>query len=280
MKNNTYNIHTYIYIIRQFLRSVSEYKTNFKNPYFFVPAVSIFILIIILIILPNRKSISDYYDEKYIQQLAANMADKYRSKGIYDKENKSIGSGATSSGLEKAVDKSPIIKKIKLSPNRDYAEGFFYLGNNIVARQKIYDGKIIEQSGKIPDGKVKFYDDFRDTYGYELYDNGKLNGISRTFYKSGELKEENEYQYGRLISTKKYYNNGKMRLTVDYTDARDYEGQKEVGIGKIYFKTGKLKYEWNITKSTKIGYKKSYSEEGKLISALYYDSANDSKENK
>jgi antitoxin component YwqK of YwqJK toxin-antitoxin module len=47
-----------------------------------------------------------------------------------------------------------------------------------------------------------------------------------------------------------------------------------VGIGKLYWPNGKLKYEWHLTRRDPIGYKKSYNKEGELRHAVFYDEFN------
>ena len=80
------------------------------------------------------------------------------------------------------------------------------------------------------------------------------------------------YRYGTLQKNKDYYTNGTLRLEVDYTNARNLVDEKEVGIGKLYFQDGTLKYEWDITANNKIGFKKSYNRNGKLRAETYFDS--------
>jgi len=243
------------------------------NKYLKFVLIVIGLLLFVLLLIPQEISISKYYDKEYMLKLAERMASQLKTEGLVSKgEGKvsAVNSQFQGESLEKKV--NPIIKKVKLSPGRDYEEGLFYLGENIVGRQKIVDGKIVEQTGKTPQGRIEFADDLRETYGFEYYDKGKIHGESKTYYKDGFIKEELEYQYGNLIKAKRYYSNGKLRIDVDYSDAREKDGEKEVGEGKLYFKDGTLKYEWRMTNSSPKGYKKSYNKEGKLISALYYDS--------
>ena len=167
-----------------------------------------------------------------------------------------------------------VIKKTDVIRGMDVEESVYYVGDKEVAKEKISKDGLVEQSGKIPDGKIKFSDQYKDTYGEENYKNGKRKGVSRTFYKSGKLMKEFYYDEGRLIKGKEYFENGNIRYEVDYQDARyDAKGtkNKEVGIGKLYYPTGVLKYEWNVTKSQMIGYKRSYNQDGALRAETQVD---------
>jgi len=44
-----------------------------------------------------------------------------------------------------------------------------------------------------------------------------------------------------------------------------------VGIGKIYYDNGTLRYEWNLTKALPKGYKRAYNSAGELIMQKTYD---------
>lgn len=164
-----------------------------------------------------------------------------------------------------------IVRKTKLIRGSDYYEDVFYSGNQELARQKTTGQKVLEQNGEIPDGKIKFIDESEHTYGEEYYRNGKKEGLSRTYYEDGWLKMESDYREGAILNSKEYYKNGNLRFEVNYEDARDDKEDSEVGIGKLYFSDGTLRYEWDLTKSKKIGFKKSYNQNGELVYEAYYD---------
>ncbi len=165
-----------------------------------------------------------------------------------------------------------IISRIdRLSLNRDHVESIFYLQEKEIARQKIADGVTIESSGEIPDGKIHFANESKETHGIEYYRSGRKDGPSQTYFADGNLSEEAYYRGGRLLWKKEYYPGGGLRLELDHQDARPYKDEKEAGTGKLYFRDGTLKYEWHLTNSDKIGYKKSYSQDGQLRAALYFD---------
>lgn len=164
-----------------------------------------------------------------------------------------------------------IVRKDRLSPGRDYMESVFYLNDTEVARQKIVNEKVVESSGEIPEGRVDFLDESKKTYGTEYYLEGKKNGPSLTYFPDGRSNIEAYYQWGKLLWKREYYNDGGIRLEVNYEDAREQAGNKEAGVGRVYYRDGIIKYEWNLTNSEKIGFKKSYNRDGELRAAFYFD---------
>lgn len=164
-----------------------------------------------------------------------------------------------------------IMRKDRLSPGRDYQESIFYLNDTEVARQKIVNEKVVESSGEIPEGRVDFLDESKKTYGTDYYLQGKKSGPSLTYFPDGRSNIEAYYQWGKLLWKREYYNDGGIRLEVNYEDAREQSGEKETGAGRVYYRDGTIKYEWNLTNSEKIGFKKSYSQDGRLRAAFYFD---------
>ena len=167
--------------------------------------------------------------------------------------------------------KGEVIRKTRFSPGRKYKINVFYQGDAEIARNKSSNGKVYDRMGEIPDGKVKFINESNKTYGVEYYQNGKRNGSAKTYYKDGALREDTYYQFGKLMTNTEYYHDGTMKMEADYTDAREHSDDKEVGIGKIYFRDGALKYEWSMTITEPIGYKKSYNSKGALVAEFYFD---------
>ena len=153
----------------------------------------------------------------------------------------------------------------------NFRETFFYRGDEEIARTKSTAQGVIEQSGAIPDGKVVFVDSHTKTHGEETYRHGKKHGSAKTFYQDGKLWKEEQYRNGKLLTKKQYYKNGRTRFEVDYTDASVLGDGKEVGVGKIYYPSGVLKYEWNVTRTNPRGFKKSYNTDGTLRAAAFYD---------
>lgn len=166
-----------------------------------------------------------------------------------------------------------VIRKNYLVPGMDFEESVFYIGEQEVAKQKIINGKIVEVRGNIPDGKVKLVDEYRGTYGQEFYLKGRKHGPAEIYYKDGMRKSSSQYLFGQLVTYKEFYINGAVRMEADYGDAIVFldDLERETGAGKVYFRDGTLKYEWNFTKNNPANYKKSYNRNGELTLELYYD---------
>ncbi len=165
-----------------------------------------------------------------------------------------------------------ITRKTIVIRGSDIIQHIFYRDEEEIARQIIYPDGRIDQRGEIPDGKVEFFDEYNQTHGQERYENGRKSGVVKTFFKDGKLRTEEEYRNGQRQIYKEYYNNGQLRLLVDSRDARLSKNDRdEVGIGKLYYPDGILKYEWNLTNSRKVGYKKSYNSDGQVRAETYYD---------
>ena len=164
-----------------------------------------------------------------------------------------------------------VIRKTRFSPDRKYEINIFYQGGVEVARNKTSNGNAYDQTGEIPDGKVKFINASNETYGVEYYRDQKRHGSANIYYSDDVLKQEIDYQYGKLMTNKEYYHDGSVRMEEDYSNARDSRGEEEVGIGKVYSRDGTLRYEWFMTVTEPIGYKKSYNSNGDLVAEFYYD---------
>jgi antitoxin component YwqK of YwqJK toxin-antitoxin module len=93
-------------------------------------------------------------------------------------------------------------------------------------------------------GKVEYRKerDNKTNLVYEYrFENGKLNGITKVFYGSGELKEEMSFEQG--IRT---------------------------GINREYHRSGKLHYEYRFVKGKLDGETKRYDENGNLIETIVF----------
>lgn len=72
--------------------------------------------------------------------------------------------------------------------------------------------------------------------------NGKLDGISKEYYESGQLKKETEYENGKMITYQKYKENGEQDNAYrDYYDNGNLKSESEDGIRKDYYENGQLK---------------------------------------
>lgn len=162
-----------------------------------------------------------------------------------------------------------IIRKTQVFRGTDFSEDVFYRGKTEIARQTTAPDGSIALKGVIPDGEVKFEDSYNNTYGEETYIDGLKDGVSLT-YCDGHLRSKAEYRRGKLLWVKEYFHSGVLRSEINYQLARDLGQEKEVGVGKLYYPDGILKYEWDIRKNRE-GFKKSYNNNGELRAATYYD---------
>ncbi len=192
---------------------------------------------------------------------------------VTDQENQPTVINSQSVPIEeKKIPEGDVIRKTRVQRGGDFTENIFYVGEVVIAAQKVYVNGTIEETDQIPDGKVKFEDEYEQTYGEEYYENGKKHGSVTVYYNSGKLKSEQLYQYGQLMKNKEYYENGSVRFEVDYSNAITGIDQKESGIGKLYYPNGLLKYEWNHTTTQNEGYKRSYNQDGTLRAESKFDS--------
>jgi|GEM_PF-3331023 len=170
-----------------------------------------------------------------------------------------------------------VIKRTRIETGSNYVESVFFVDGQQIAVERVWPNGKVEVTGQIPDGTVKFLNEIDHTYGEEHYKEGRRSGVSQIHTSSGQLLGEVEYKEGKLVKSTEYYPNGQLRFEVDYTDARgeeeawQYKDFKELGVGKLYYNNGKLKYEWNLTKSDPVGFKKSYNRNGRLRYEEYYD---------
>jgi antitoxin component YwqK of YwqJK toxin-antitoxin module len=164
-----------------------------------------------------------------------------------------------------------VVRKTYVVRGQDYWVNVYYRGDKEIARVKETKDGVLEQTGKIPNGPVTFYDGMKNVLGEENYFNGKKEGTYRAYYDNGQLMVESEYDHGRLMTYKEYYPDGKLRLEANYEDAIEDAPGKEVGEGKIYFSNGALKYEWRFNRSDAVGFKRAFTEDGQIRFEAYYD---------
>lgn len=164
-----------------------------------------------------------------------------------------------------------IVRQNRVIPGDDYEESVFLQGGKEIARQKIVRGEVVEQIGQVPSGNVRVQDLYQQTKGEEFYKDGKRQGVARMYYEGGVLRRETTYEDGKILLVKEYFNNGAIHFTEDLRDALDIPNQKELGVGKVYYRNGMLKYEWNLTRSNRRGFKKAYNAAGEVVMETYFD---------
>jgi len=170
-----------------------------------------------------------------------------------------------------------VLRIERKSSQENYTESIVLVDKKEVARYKSKDDKIFDKSGHIPDGKVKFVNEWENTYGFEHYRNGKREGAYIEFDSNNHIKAEAEYKRGRLIKRKSYYHNKVLLMEEDYSTAQfisrfqSFGIFKRVGIGKIYRLDGSLRYEWSVVDDSDEHYTKKYNKKGELVEVLYYN---------
>lgn len=167
--------------------------------------------------------------------------------------------------------KIPVTEKIYMDPNRVYTVSVFFQEGKEIARYKTINHEIVDQQGIIPDGDVKFENSSRRSYGTEHYSDNQRHGIFKEYFTEGQIRREAKYVEGKIWWNKEYFIDGTLRMEEYYEDSLISSISKETGHGKIYFRDGRLMYEWNLTNRDENRYKRSYNREGKLVAETYYD---------
>jgi antitoxin component YwqK of YwqJK toxin-antitoxin module len=99
----------------------------------------------------------------------------------------------------------------------------------------------------------------------EPYQNGKLHGIVRNYYNSGQVSEEAQWAYGQKQGPwKQYYQTGATRLSAHYRD------DLLNGSYKVYFADGTLKIKGELLDSRSHGTWSYYDESGEELISLEY----------
>ncbi len=171
---------------------------------------------------------------------------------------------AAVSELPESLRQEGLLLRTQIVRGVDETINTFYRDGHQVAQQTIEKDGTIQLTGTIPNGSFKFVDEYNHTQGEISFLNGRKIGTQKAFYPGGQLQSETVYKNGQLWKYKEYYANGQIRFEQDLEDGRLIPNDKETGIGKLYYPNGVLKFEWNITYSTRPGYKKSYNTDGTL----------------
>lgn len=194
----------------------------------------------------------------------------------FQEDDKPVPSGLSDHGpapQPAALPEGEMTKYVNVIAGEDYIENIFYIGDQEVARFKENAEGVFERTGIPPEGDIKVFYSQSATSGQEHYEGGLREGWAKTHFQDGQVKTETYYRKDRVLRQKEYHPNGVMRFEVDYSDAWDLPGQKEIGVGKLYYPDGILKYEWNFTVSSPAGHRKSYNQDGSLRYAAYYNSS-------
>lgn len=97
------------------------------------------------------------------------------------------------------------------------------------------------------------------------YVNDKYDGLVRSYYANGNLKESREYIEGKETNTRTlYYENGKIQLT------QAYEQNKREGEGKKYYESGKLKEQFFYKNDMREGIRQEFDKYESLVYETFY----------
>ncbi|MEJ6793264.1 MAG: toxin-antitoxin system YwqK family antitoxin [Lacinutrix sp.] len=170
----------------------------------------------------------------------------------------------------KNIDGKPSLTATRTyTPNSELAEVKFYSST----KKLISVGKM---RGKTFVGKWLYYHNkSKVVMTEEVYDNkGKLEGLKKTYYLSGQLAQQENYSSGILVGESRWfsetgtlirvfnYQNGELHGLAKVFDAKGniekegvYQKDRRHGIWKFY-KNGKLDKEKDFTRYSKNPYKK------------------------
>lgn len=211
--------------------------------------------IIILLLL----TVSNLYPQDF-NKLDENGKKHGLWKGVYDESKRPRYEGTFNHGKEIGVFKffddtkaGTIIATREFSSKDNSCYTIFYNQN----KNKVSEGKVVNKQFE---GEWKYYhEDLPSIMTLEFYVNGKLNGVRKVFYKSGEIAEETQYKDGIKNGTYKSYAENGIVLEESAYKNGEYDGLavfrnvdnqiaaqglfksgKKVGIWKMLVK-GKLK---------------------------------------
>lgn len=172
--------------------------------------------------------------------------------------------------------KGKVVRKILMNPNRTHSESRIYNDGELVAQFSSIRGDDVEKlKGKLPEGRIGFVNETKETYGEERWQKGKRHGEYIEYYSNGVIYRQAKFYKGRLMENEIFYFDGTPRRVEDFKDALRFVDDPEVGYGRIYYRDGKLMYEWKLTNLLKGGYKRSYNKEGRLVEEKIYDNMGD-----
>lgn len=181
-------------------------------------------------------------------------------KGIYEESKRPRYEGTFEHGKETGMFRffddtkaGTVIATREFNPNDNSCYTIFYNQN----KHKVSEGKVVNKQFE---GEWKYYhEDLPSVMTLEVYVNGKLNGVRKVFYKSGEIAEETAYKDGAKNGAYKSYAENGIVLEESLYKNNQYDGQaiyrnvdgqvsaqglykngKKIGVWKVLEK-GKLK---------------------------------------
>jgi len=147
-------------------------------------------------------------------------------KGVHEESQRPRYEGTFNHGKEVGVFKffddtkaGTVIATREFNPKDDSCYTIFYNQKN----NKVSEGKVVNKQFE---GEWKYYhEDLPIIMTLEFYVKGKLNGVRKVFFKSGELAEETNYIDGVKNGTSKIYlENGVVIEDTNYKNG-EYDGK-------------------------------------------------------
>lgn len=180
-------------------------------------------------------------------------------KGIYEESKRPRYEGTFNHGKEVGMFRffddtkaGTVIATREFNPKDNSCYTIFYNQN----KNKVSEGKVVNKQFE---GEWKYYhEDLPSVMTIEVYANGKLNGVRKVYYKSGEIAEETAYKDGIKNGTyKSYAENGIVLEESSYKNGL-YDGQaiyKNVDgqiSGQGVYKDGKKVGIWKVLEKGKL----------------------------
>ena len=167
-------------------------------------------------------------------------------------------------------DDKPIGEMKRFHPNGKIKATMNFVEGSDESEAQLFDerGKLIAQgkySGQKKIGEWTYLLDSK-VVSTETYLNGQKNGISKRFYKTGELLEESTWQNDKLNGIyRTYFQDGKAFLECNYS-----QGLRN-GAFKTWFPNGTLELDAIYTNDARDKDWKYYSESGELLYTLKFN---------
>ncbi len=151
--------------------------------------------------------------------------------------------------------------KIQYDQNSDTASVVMFSQNG----EKMAQGSYVDEKRV---GKWQFFSGDQ-VVSEETFTDGVKDGISRTYYPTGELLEESEWQKGQQTgSYRVFFPNGKPYMQCKYSNG------KRNGLCLSYYQNGRVEMEAYYLNNLRHNDWKFYDEDGKLEYTLKYDQGN------
>lgn len=128
----------------------------------------------------------------------------------------------------------------------------------------IITGVVIVNGQTVHSREEKSYYDNGSVHFVYHYVDEKLEGVTKEYYDSGELKAEIVYKQGKVESQKEFLKNGRLERETRYLDDKKHETRIE------YYSTGELFRERQLIDGILEGIEKEYYQNGKLKAERNY----------